>query len=155
MLLQGFCSKNFCRNLRHTEDLLGIPGVPDNLSAHQSFGAEFFAAFALVLVVFAVAADENNRHNVSSLSAPLTIGLTVGVAHLAFVPFSGCGMNPARSLGPAVIMGQFDDHWVKDLKIFFSLKNSLLQAILKAGFPFENVPFTPVRADLSLTEHIW
>jgi len=112
LCVQGLCSKNFCRNLSHTKDLLGVPGVAPDLSAAQAFGAEFFAAFALVLVVFAVAADEDNRVNVSSLSAPLTIGLTVTVAHLMAVPFSGAGMNPARSFGPALIMGEFDDHWV-------------------------------------------
>jgi len=90
-----------------------VPGVPHDLHPTQAFGAEFFAAFVLVLVVFAVAADDGNAANVSSLSAPLTIGLTVTAAHLMAVPWSGSGMNPARSFGPAVVMNQFEDHWVK------------------------------------------
>ncbi len=29
------------------------------------------------------------------------------------VPFTGAGMNPARVLGPALVSGTWDDHWVK------------------------------------------
>ncbi len=28
------------------------------------------------------------------------------------IPYTGCGLNPARSLGPAVVANFWDHHWV-------------------------------------------
>ncbi|KAF7381491.1 hypothetical protein HZH66_013885 [Vespula vulgaris] len=44
--------------------------------------------------------------------APLAIGLAISVSHMAAVPFTGSSMNPARSLGPAVILTYWSNHWV-------------------------------------------
>ncbi|MCH7602417.1 MAG: aquaporin [Planctomycetes bacterium] len=40
------------------------------------------------------------------------IGLTVATDILCFGPLTGASMNPARSLGPALIAGAWDFHWV-------------------------------------------
>jgi aquaporin Z len=38
-------------------------------------------------------------------TAGLVIGLTLTVVHLVGIPVTGTSVNPARSLGPAVILG--------------------------------------------------
>ncbi len=45
--------------------------------------------------------------------AALIIGLTLSAIHFAGIPFSGASVNPARSIGPAIIGGgPYDDLWV-------------------------------------------
>lgn len=45
--------------------------------------------------------------------APLPIGFAVFMVHLATIPITGTGINPARSFGAAVIFNDekaWDDH---------------------------------------------
>ncbi|XP_059669156.1 probable aquaporin PIP2-5, partial [Cornus florida] len=47
--------------------------------------------------------------------ASLPIGFAVFMVHLATIPITGTGINPARSLGTAVIYGQkkaWEDQWI-------------------------------------------
>ncbi|XP_030323995.1 lens fiber major intrinsic protein-like isoform X2 [Calypte anna] len=59
----------------------------------------------------------------------LALGSAVAAGALAAGPFSGGSMNPARSLGPAIVTGVWDDHWVYWL-------GPVLGAVL-AGFSYE------------------
>jgi hypothetical protein len=36
----------------------------------------------------------------------------VFLAHLLLVPATGCGINPARSFGSAIVAGHWKDHWL-------------------------------------------
>ncbi|NXY87813.1 AQP2 protein, partial [Alcedo cyanopectus] len=66
---------------------------------------ETFATFQLALAAFA----NTDR---AAPQAGLALGSAVAAGALAAGPFSGGSMNPARSLGPAVVTGIWDDHWV-------------------------------------------
>lgn len=50
---------------------------------------------------------------IGQLLAPLPIGFAVFLVHLATIPITGTGINPARSLGAAIIFNKdlgWDDH---------------------------------------------
>ena len=68
-----------------------------------------FLTAQLVLSVFMLAVE---KHKATFL-APIGIGLTLFVDHLVGVYYTGCGVNPARSFGPDVVIGHFPGyHWI-------------------------------------------
>lgn len=77
-------------------------------SAGQAFGLEVLLTAVLMFVITAVATD---TRAVGQLAA-LAIGATVALDALWGGPISGASMNPARSFGPALIAGMWQDHWV-------------------------------------------
>lgn len=66
----------------YEHDGLGITKLTDGVTPVQGFGIEFFLGFVLVLVVFGVC--DVNRPEVKGL-APVAIGLTIAMGHLAVV----------------------------------------------------------------------
>jgi aquaporin PIP len=74
--------------------------------------AEIMGTALLVFVVYA-AIDPLRAGKVIHIGAlgPVAIGGAVFAAHLALIPIDGTGINPARSLGPAVVHGQWGQHW--------------------------------------------
>jgi glycerol uptake facilitator-like aquaporin len=44
--------------------------------------------------------------------AALAIGGTIALASLVGGPISGASLNPARSLGPALVSGELDSLWI-------------------------------------------
>lgn len=78
------------------------------VSIAGALGMEFLLSFALMFVIMAVATDDR----VADGFAALAVGLTVGFCAMMGGPLTGASMNPARSLGPALIGGEWVAHWV-------------------------------------------
>jgi MIP family channel proteins len=77
-------------------------------SEAQAFGMEVLLTFMLMFVIMAVATDAR----AAGQSAALAIGATVGLDVLVGGPISSGSMNPARSLGPAVVSGELRSLWL-------------------------------------------
>ena len=59
--------------------------------------------------------------------APFAIGMTVAFSIMAFGPVTGASLNPARTLGPAIAMGNFKQVW---LYLGAQLTGAVLAALL-------------------------
>lgn len=71
-----------------------------HIGAGGAFGAEVVLTFLFVLVVLGVTSRLGDPG-----FAGLAIGLSLTVVHLLGIPLTGTSVNPARSLGPAVVLG--------------------------------------------------
>jgi len=76
--------------------------------AWQSFGLEALLTFFLMIVIMAMATDTR----AVGQAAALAIGATVALEALFAGPICGASMNPARSLGPALLSGTWTAQWV-------------------------------------------
>jgi aquaporin Z len=83
---------------------LGADGYGKNSLIHITWGGAFVAEVILTaLFVFVVLGVTNKIANAAT--AGVVIGLTLTVVHLIGIPITGTSVNPARSLGPALIVG--------------------------------------------------
>jgi MIP family channel proteins len=88
---------------------LGTTTVAPAISDAQAITIEAVLTFFLVWVVFATAIDPAGAF---AKVAGLAIGFVIAMDIMMGGPFTGASMNPARTLGPAVVAGQFAGWWV-------------------------------------------
>jgi aquaporin NIP len=77
-------------------------------SQGQSFVWELVLTFFLMFVIIAVATDTRAVGE----AAAIAIGGTVGLDAMFGGPISGASMNPARSIGPALVGGDLHALWL-------------------------------------------
>lgn len=78
------------------------------MSAVQGLFLEMFLTSQLVLTVYFLAVEKHR----STFLAPIGIGLSVFIAHICGTTYTGTSINPARSFGPAVLIGFPRYHWI-------------------------------------------
>ena len=78
------------------------------ISVSSAFAVEVLITAALLTVIFHMVSRGSEMRAVSGIA----IGSTVGLAALCAGPLTGASMNPARSLGPALIAGDVSHLWV-------------------------------------------
>jgi MIP family channel proteins len=79
-----------------------------SVGAGSAFAYEVVLTAFLMFVIIAVATDTR----AVGAAAAIAIGGTVGLDALFGGPVTGASMNPARSLGPALVAGELHDLWI-------------------------------------------
>lgn len=74
----------------------------------QALLVEILVTFILVFAVVSVATDDR----VAPAVAPIAVGAALTVGVFIAGPVTGGSLNPARSLGPMIVSGQFSSVWV-------------------------------------------
>jgi MIP family channel proteins len=102
--LASACLRLLLGNVAH----LGTTLPTGSGGAWQSFGLETLLTFFLMIVIMAMATDTR----AAGQAAALAIGATVALEALFAGPICGASMNPARSLGPALVSATWMEQWV-------------------------------------------
>jgi len=94
---------------------LGTPGLAPGVSVETGILVEVVLTFFLVLVVYGTGIDDRGTWKAIG---GFGIGFTVLCDILMGGPLTGASMNPARTFGPALAAGYWDNHivyWVGPL----------------------------------------
>jgi aquaporin Z len=81
-----------------------VPGVDGDGTA--------FVVELVMTAIFVCVILQSSKSSRFGGSALIAIPLTLVAVHFAAVPFSGSSVNPARTLGPALIGGEWDGIWI-------------------------------------------
>jgi aquaporin Z len=92
------------------ESGLGANAVQSGITTGAALTAEIVFTFVFVLVVLGATDADKGAGNLAGLA----IGLTLILVHLVCIHYTGTSVNPARSIGPAVLAGgqALADLWI-------------------------------------------
>ncbi len=77
-------------------------------TAWQSFVLELILTLLLMVVILAVSTGAKEK----GIMAGVAVGAVIALEALFAGPVCGASMNPARSLGPALVSGNLGDLWI-------------------------------------------
>jgi aquaporin Z len=106
-------------------------GYLGEYSMQAALIAEFVFTFLFLMVIFGTTSSK-----ASPQMAGLAIGLSLALIHLVVIPITGTSVNPARSLGPALLTGgmAMSQLW---LFIVAPIAGGLLAAFLRKVFIYD------------------
>jgi aquaporin Z len=88
--------------------IAGLGATLPSGPALQSFVLEAVMTAILMFVILCVSSDSKE----AGIMAAIAVGGVIGFEALLGGPISGASMNPARSLAPALVAGQWHSLWV-------------------------------------------
>jgi len=104
------------RGVVRTDGFVGAVALGPEVTEGAAFAWESVLTFFWVFTFLCTMVPR--PHDIEShgkhVHSPIPIGLAVFTAHIVGIPFTGCGINPARVLGPAIIADNWDSdhHWL-------------------------------------------
>lgn len=105
-LLGALCASGTLKLLFPKSSNLGATLPSGSIS--QSFTLEIILTAILMLTILRVTHGGKEK----GITAAIAIGSVVGLEAMFAGPICGASMNPARSLGPAIISGTFEHIWL-------------------------------------------
>lgn len=85
-----------------------LGGTQPSGAVHQSFILEVLITCFLMYVILSVSTGAKEK----GIMAGAAIGATVALAAIFGGPVSGASMNPARSIGPALVSAEIQNLWI-------------------------------------------
>jgi aquaporin Z len=107
---------------------LGQNGYADLSPQHYNLLSGFLAEVVLTFIFLLVIFGSTSTKNIHGGFAGLAIGLSLVLIHIVGIPVTGVSVNPARSIGPALLVG---GHAISQLWLF--IVAPILGAILSAA----------------------
>lgn len=92
---------------------LGSTTLNPNLTTGNGFLLELMGSFFFYFVIAQTALD---KRGIATTAFPaIPIGLILVVVHVCLIPFTGCGVNPARTFGPSMVTCMADSDMCSDV----------------------------------------
>jgi aquaporin Z len=84
---------------------LGQNGYDASSPAHYSMLSGFITETVFTFIFLMVIFGSTSTKNINGSFAGVAIGLSLVLIHITGIPVTGVSVNPARSIGPAVLVG--------------------------------------------------
>lgn len=89
-------------------ELLGNNALAEGVSNGSGLLIEGALTAVFLFVIVAVATDKRATPGIAALA----IGLTLAAIHLVAITTTGTSVNPARTFGPDLVTGHWDNFWI-------------------------------------------
>eukprot|EP00611_Tribonema_gayanum_P014442 TRINITY_DN25810_c0_g1_i1.p1 TRINITY_DN25810_c0_g1~~TRINITY_DN25810_c0_g1_i1.p1 ORF type:complete len:320 (-),score=120.96 TRINITY_DN25810_c0_g1_i1:35-961(-) len=90
----------------------GVNIISTGVTDAQTFFGEFLCTMLLCLAVLVGLSGDLwtlMYPTKMDFNLPFVVGMTVFISHIVMIPIDGCSINPARSWGPALVTGNWDN----------------------------------------------
>ncbi len=105
--IAGALAASACLAWLYPQDVMLGATLP-SVSADRAFVLEGLMSLLLMLVILGISSGAKEK----GIVAGMVVGAVVGLEAMFAGPATGASMNPARSLAPALLSGQFRDLWI-------------------------------------------